>query len=188
MPVRTWCQQQGTTWHTVFCDDVMRCVVTADQRCREEVCEGAPVAERATCQTRCLEYSQTSQRQEAVTFAQSMDRECGNFQQRSSSSSRNPLAGGVTIPGVNFSTECGEVATQQAEMLLRQHRYHNRGTFKEHTRTVTGSAQPRALFTRADKQQMWTSRSSQVRRKARTARFTQALQERRLFQRTLQQT
>ncbi|CAE7437465.1 unnamed protein product [Symbiodinium natans] len=112
VPVRTWCQEQGSNWHSVFCDSVMRCVVMADQRCREEVCDAAPVSEQVICQTRCLDYAQSSQTAAATAFTDSMQSECSDFQ-RNQSSGQNITAGlGAGIP-----SECVEAATRQLQLF-----------------------------------------------------------------------
>ena len=90
----------------------MRCVVMADQRCREEVCDAAPVSEQVICQTRCLDYAQSSQTAAATAFTDSMQSECSDFQ-RNQSSGQNITAGlGAGIP-----SECVEAATRQLQLF-----------------------------------------------------------------------
>ncbi|CAK9081621.1 Uncharacterized protein SCF082_LOCUS38833, partial [Durusdinium trenchii] len=55
---RAWCQEQGQDWFQVFCQEIMECVVTVDQRCRAEVCPSAPDEELRDCLGQCLEYAQ----------------------------------------------------------------------------------------------------------------------------------
>ncbi|CAE7668442.1 hypothetical protein AK812_SmicGene19193 [Symbiodinium microadriaticum] len=117
VPVRTWCQEQGTDWQTIFCERVMHCVLRADQRCREEVCFGAPVAEQTNCQTRCLEYAKSSPRAVAVSFTQSMETECEEFQGSQQSSSSFNATSVLDSMGSGIPSECMDLALQQLQIF-----------------------------------------------------------------------
>eukprot|EP00439_Symbiodinium_sp_Y106_P066420 s4086_g10.t2 len=119
VPVRTWCQEQGTDWQSIFCERVMHCVLRADQRCRQEVCLGAPVADQTSCQTRCLEYAKSSPRAVAVSFTQSMETECEEFQDSQQSASDFNATSLLDSMGSGIPSECTDLALQQLQIFNR---------------------------------------------------------------------
>lgn len=108
---RLWCQQHPDDWQVIFCQEVVDCVLTVDQRCRQEVCPSAPTEELQECNQRCLEYAQQSGGSSGQQFMESLS-EC-----------RTTGSGSLKLqaPVISLSPEqasCGD-ATKQLEAMQR---------------------------------------------------------------------
>jgi len=112
---RHWCEEHPDDWHVIFCQEVTNCILTVDQRCRQEVCPSAPSEEFRQCQQQCLDYAQQSSSSSSQQFLDSLS-QCGTG------------AGSVQVqaPALSLSAEevstCGDAAQrmQAMQMLFQQ--------------------------------------------------------------------